>query len=311
MNNMKMQAVPVASESFVIDVVDLVQPNARRPHHLDSRLRAKKRPSPSSTAERKVEAKRQALLEARRLKLSQQLNRVRQVVSRQRQRAASTLSDKQLHIVQSLEAAEKNRNELIKAQVDQCAAKVEKAKKIALANHQRSAEQQSKMRMELDHRQWNTDFRRHLLQKLPRSKLLDGSAVELEWLFANGSAKRLQRYVLHCSSIDANFSRSWWRQVKFAPLVDAFLTTGMDKAAEMPFETLMVKIQNPHIIETTSQLLVHVKKASHHGRGKTYKNPTKIFLSSYMIVYHTAEIMPDVGAEEAVRANSCELISLV
>jgi hypothetical protein len=32
-----------------------------------------------------------------------------------------------------------------------------------------------------------------------------------------------------------------------------------------------------------------------------YKNPAKVFLSAYMIVAHTAEIMPTIGAEEEVR----------
>jgi hypothetical protein len=183
-----------ASDFFEIDAIDLVQANGRRPHHLDNRIRDKKRPSPNSTAEKKVEAKRTALMNARRQKLTQKLDRVRQVVTRHRQTSASSLSTKQQQIAESLKTAEKNRKGFLKNQADQCAANVKRAKEIAMAQQKRSDEHVQKKRIDLESRLWTSEFRRNLLQKLPRSKLLDESALEMELMHASFSAKRLQRY---------------------------------------------------------------------------------------------------------------------
>ena len=268
--------------SFVIDAASLLQ-SSGKPFHLHQRMNQKKRRSSSPTAE----ARRQSILDERRQRLAQRMDQIKGAVGRQQEQARSEQANKRSTISANLSTAEKNRSELLRSQVAQCALAVRRAKEIAKRQSEQSRLEISKKRVELQERMVSSDVRRHMLMKIPRSKLLDETVVSVEMARIRFAAQRIQR---------------WWRMKLFKPIVAQLVDAALDAGtmSTLSIEMLMAKIQDENTIKATSKFLLAVKKASLSLGRKRFKNPTKIFLSSYMIVYHTQEMMPEMNEEEQV-----------
>lgn len=278
--------------AFTIDN-DVLQQASPKPHHLEERFKSKSPQVVPLTAT--PGQRRQSFLEERRSQLAIRNDRVKQVLRRRKQRSAEMRKSME----RNQEAVEANRNQLLKSQADECAKRVKRAKEIARKMAQKEEEMVEKRRAELEERLWSTELRRTMLQRIPRSKLLDETAVEIEVIRAQNAVKRVQR---------------WWRRLLMQRFVDAFLKLGLshDSVSDIPFRKLASLAQHSNTIKITGKLLAHIKKSTHVGRTRRYKNPTKVFLSSYMIAYHAEEIIPEQGDQEKVSVfSSCQMGSFV
>jgi hypothetical protein len=95
--------------------------------------------------------------------------------------------------------------------------------------------------------------------------------------------------------------------------IAAFKRTGLygDQAKSAPFERLAPLLQDKSIIAITSRVLLQAKKITAVGRSRSYKNPTRVFLSSFLIAHHTSEIMPDFGeTEQHVKECAIKMLQL-
>ncbi|CAG8567505.1 12242_t:CDS:2, partial [Funneliformis mosseae] len=77
----------------------------------------------------------------------------------------------------------------------------------------------------------------------------------------------------------------------------------------MSFHDTVGLLQKPAVIQATSRLLQEVRKASPLTCGTNkYKNPARVFLSAYMIVSHTKEIIVNIGHHERNLLTSAKVM---
>jgi len=282
------------SESFVVEA-DALQQSSPKPHHLQDRLNAKKREaSPSSSPSlSRAQEKRQAILNERRSKLSEKHERIKKAVTKTTERRASSSSTTRAAIDESIANAEKNRNEIIKNQREQNSKHVKKAKELAKQQQEKGQEEVEKIRLELEARLKTSEVRRQIAMRIPRSRLLDETLLESEVRRENNAAKSIQR---------------WYRQIKFAPLVEKFRSFGltMRDCENMSFDAMARKIQDQDVMAATNKMLLKAKKSMFVN--EKYKNPTRVFLSAFMIVYHTKEIMPEQSEEQMEVKEAAEFM---
>jgi hypothetical protein len=263
--------MPVAPPvTFVIDAQSLHQ-LSRKPRHLEKRMSEKKRaasPAPSSEG-------RSAGTES------------------------SSGSADASPLVHHHGRADSNRKALLQQRREQCAERVRRAKDIA-KKQSRSREMSSKrLRSAIQERQWTSDFRRQMLLKVPRSKLLDETTVTAELIRTRLAVKRIQR---------------WWKVQAVQSLVRQLETAGVStsKLSAMSIEELMSTIQSASVIKLASRFLLATKKATRALARYRIKNPTKIFLSAFMIVYHPEEMMPEMNDEQKnIKKAAVEMLNLL
>lgn len=280
------------SRVFTIETNEIAVKSAK-PRHLNARFNSRQ-PATLEQHESTSNAalnKRQELLEARRHRLSERYQRIQKTVDQVKQQQAEQRTDKQQEQKRRQTKAERTRRQLIRQQRIQHSEKSEHLKQVYKRIQDQSERLTSQRRMEMAERMQRMDVRRQILMaKIPRSKLLDGTVVESEIIRSHNAAKTIQR---------------WWRRLRLRPFIQEVLKTELvgQGVKEMNFDQLVGRIQNPTVMKKFSKLLVTAKKFSTVGRTRRYKNPTKVFLSAYLIVYHTEEIMPELRDDEKVSAQ--------
>src|SRR6266511_853647 len=158
---------------YVIDVLPLHHAS-KRPFHLERRMKSKKSNSSHVHAHShnhsssnnnsnnnnnnkllhyptdEAQIKRAALLEQRRLKLARQFLHVKDVLTKQHQRALHDSSIKRSHIQETLKMAEKNRNTILQRLVEQCAQEVARCKEVARQQQLKNQEEIDRRRADLE-----------------------------------------------------------------------------------------------------------------------------------------------------------------
>ena len=88
----------------------------------------------------------------------------------------------------------------------------------------------------------------------------------------------------------------------------------VDKMAALSIDAMIGTIQAESVIKATSRFLLAAKKATASLARFRIRNPTKIFLSAFMIVHHPEEMMPEMNDDHKVgvllHATSYLIISL-
>lgn len=275
--------------SFEIDAVPLFVVS-KRPTHLEVRMKSKvgrRHSVPHFDAEKK----RKEILELRRLRISERLSHVHHVVEEQRLKNSADHEGLQKALSDNQNSAEKNRVEFLHLREQKFAHKVSRARHVAKETNARKEKLISQKKINLEKRMKNSDMRRHMLLKIPRSKLMDESAIEVE----------LVRYRIAVGKI-----QTWWQRVLLRRLIQRFKLTNLhgEKVSTAKFEQIAPLLQNKRILETTSALLTHIKKMSIAGRSRKYKNPSRVFLSAILVIYHPDEIMPEMGEREVALKNA-------
>ncbi|CAG8605865.1 7974_t:CDS:2 [Paraglomus brasilianum] len=272
---------------YVIDVLPLHHAS-KRPFHLEKRMRSKKSSPlyssnlPLSPAE--AHLKREAILEARRLKLARQFLHVKDVLDKQHQRALRDSSAKRSQIQTTLRMAEKNRNLILQKLVEQAAQEVARCKEVARMQQLKNQEETDRRRKDMERRQKATAAR--------RARLLSASKTKTTGSNANVPMSREEAAV---------FIQGIWRYNRLMPCVKAFRKFGINIHAveSISFGDIVALLQKPAVIQATSKLLARIRKVSSLTSGsKKYKNFARVFLSVYMITAHTGEILVDMGPHE-------------
>ncbi|TPX57192.1 hypothetical protein SpCBS45565_g08253 [Spizellomyces sp. 'palustris'] len=265
---------------YVVDVLNLKQP-AGKPFHVEARIRGR-----STVPGASAVARHNAFIEDRVRRLRRRTSHVRAVCAAKRMRENGDKSAKKSRITETLEVAERNRRTILERQVRSCAEAVAHAKRVAREQSERLAELTAARRAALEERLRITAFRRQRLLTIPRSRLLEPQPWD------EGGLRTV--------ATDAVISiQQWWRRMKVDPLVRNFLRFGvsLDKSLKTPFEKLVRTMQSPSLIKAVGRLLMRLDKMTNHPTT-VWKNPSRVFLSAYMLAAHPEELMPTMGPEE-------------
>lgn len=266
-----------STDSFVIDADVLARPNSKRPHHLQERLSSAR---PKNTVSNAA-SKRQEILETRKNRLSKRLQHVSAVVNKHQRETADERNVMQSNISEQMNNADSKRAQRMQDRKERSGKIVEKAKTVARKHREQDDLNTAKLRQELESRMWTAEFRQKIVSRVPRSKILDASVVDHELRAANFAARRIQR---------------WWRRLKVSPLLKQFalqtgLLAGFEQVAQIPFQILVGVLSNPNVVKLTGNILKSAKQASLQGRRRHLNKPSKVFLSAYVIVHHTDQIL--------------------
>ena len=92
-----------------------------------------------------------------------------------------------------------------------------------------------------------------------------------------------------------------WRRATFARTIRAFRRHHMTlaRAKRMDFPELVKQMQAEPIFKTSSRLLGKLRRLMRERAE--FPNPTRVFLTSFMIAAHPSETLPSMGANEMVR----------
>ncbi|KAJ3277222.1 hypothetical protein HK104_003544 [Borealophlyctis nickersoniae] len=277
-----------SSGFYVIDVLSLKHPSGK-PHHLEARLSSR---STRSSSLSKGLARRAAFLEDRRSKLARRTSHVRDVCAAHRRTANAPRGTQSIETLsERLRSAERNRNTILERRGQSCAQQVARAKAVAKAQSQRDQESAATRRAALEQRLRATSARRQRLLTIPRSRLLESHLWD----------EPENENVTTEASITI---QQWWRRSKMSPCVKNWSRFGLSlaKANEMSFERLVRLVKSDQLIRALGRILLRVKKMV--GGEVAWKNPSRVFLSAYMIVAHPNELMPNIGPEEEALRES-------
>jgi len=293
---------------YIIDVLPLHN-NSKRPFHLEKRMKSKKSFSSyeHGHGDEKLlqyspydaQIKREAILEQRRLKLARQFLHVKDVLIKQHQRALRDSSAKRSHIQQTLQLAEQNRNTILQRLVEQCAQEVARCKEVARQQQLKNQEETDRRRADLERRQRATAARRAKLLTVPKSRI-----------FSN------EMTIPPTREEAAVIIQNHWRFRQLSKVIKTYRSfdISVHTIENMSFQDTVRLLQKPAVIQTTIKLLQKARKTSPLTCGvNKYKNPARVFLSAYMIVSHTEEILVDIGHHERVSkfVNSHIMLILV
>ncbi|CAG8457132.1 13622_t:CDS:2 [Cetraspora pellucida] len=285
---------------YVIDVLPLHHAS-KRPFHLERRMKSKKSTTHvhghghkklPQCAPDDARIKREALLEQRRLKLARQTLHVKEVLMKQHERALNDSFTKRSQIQQTLQVAEKNRNTILQRLVEQCAQEVARCKEVA-------RQQQLKIQEEIDRRRADLE-RRQKATAARRARLLSISKSHAQ---VNGSSPNYTR------DEAATIIQTNWRYKHLIDVIKTYRSFGISihTIKNMSFRDAVGLLKENSVIQATNKFLQRVRKSSSITLGVSkYKNPARVFLSAYMIVAHTKEILVDVGHHEKTLLNSSE-----
>ncbi|RIA81122.1 hypothetical protein C1645_661111, partial [Glomus cerebriforme] len=234
------------------------------------------------------------ILEQRRLKLARQFLHVKDVLVKQHQRALRDSTAKRSHIQQTLRLAEKNRNTILQRLVEQCAQEVARCKEVARQQQLKNQEEIDRRRADLERRQRATAARRAKLLTVPKSRI-----------FSN------EMTIPPTREEAAVIIQTHWRFRQLSKAIKTYRSFGISvhTIENMSFHDTVGLLQNPAVIQANGKLLQKARKASPLTCGaKKYKNPSRVFLSAYMIVSHTKEILADIGHHERKLLTSAKIM---
>ncbi|KAJ3333301.1 hypothetical protein HDU76_009627 [Blyttiomyces sp. JEL0837] len=313
-----------SSGFYVIDALALKHP-AGKPFHLEERLRSRRRTRApkdnqmedtggegvsndtadmvedengdsimqnADSHDHDHERSRRAFIEARRSKLARRNSHVRSVMASQRKQAGMDKAAGKRRIMDTLAAAERKRNGIIENQVRTVASKNVRAKEIAEAQQKKEAEEAAARRRALEARLSASESRRRAVAMTPRSRLLNSTEMapqdSLEITSRRDQAAvQIQR---------------WWRHAGLMPLLRAWFKTdfSLDQAKSLTFDKVIKVVQSKLVIRAAAAIISYWKRFGVQVGAKSidWKNPSRVFLSAYLIVAHTQEIMPTIAAEE-------------
>lgn len=190
-------------------------------------------------------------------------------------------------------------------QVAQAKDRVAHAKKVAETHRERMQAEKEEKRNELEKRQMRVASRRKHLLAVPRSRLLELNDWSIEEL------QDLQSTLNESAVIIQN----WWMSSRLAPIIKTFSETKVTlrHAKSMDFDSLIPLMQKKEIIHAGYATLFYhpdIRRSSiidlvrKLNKQKKWRNPSRVFLSAYMLASHPHESMPQFGAEEEVCLQS-------
>ncbi|KAI8387531.1 T-complex protein 11-domain-containing protein [Blakeslea trispora] len=274
--------------------------SCQKPSHLEERFRRELKIQQPKRKKDNFEAKQAALLEARKRKSDQRLQKVKQ--------AAKEAKDKQEDRLQllskSMAIAELNRNIYIEKRRAYSKRTVDRAKHVALQNQKRSKQEQERRRAELESRLEKTEERR--LAHLSRYKLQKKVIPPSSFTSTNSkdnmpatSAKKIATPPLSPSLTAPKKKPSSW-----SIILKAFKDLGLPLPSSpdtwLEFNALGQLLHQPKVIVITTKVLnTALKMVDEESRHRA-----RILLTSYMTLMCPKEVLQDVNGTEEMRLHA-------
>lgn len=273
-------------EPYAFDIdIKVLQHSSNRPFHLEQRMQFRK--MQARLTAKAAELNRNAFLEERRTKLARRYRTSRQMHDQHCQRAQIQEKMKRCQLSRLLESAEAKRHLIISNQAKSCALAVKKAKEVARLHHLRIEKEREHRRVELERRINHSSQRRNqILRNIGRKFSPNAETVPLTPLEAT--------LVI----------QSWWRKLKFLPLINSFkryeLTLEVSRRLEFP--VLAVRLKSKPLLKAASLLLTRIRCISSlYSQPGKYLNSVKIFMTAYLISAHPSEILGETEEKGLVR----------
>jgi hypothetical protein len=127
-----------------------------------------------------------------------------------------------------------------------------------------------------------SDKRRQKTINTPRSKIFDQS-----------------KEIADPNSIAASLIQTWWRVLKLGKVTRLYKKMGLslESSKKMSFEKLAKLSQSDPMAKAVGRMLVRAKRTSVYP-VENWKNPTRVFLSAYMVVAHSEAVFEQLGPTE-------------
>ncbi|KAF7732511.1 hypothetical protein EC973_003257 [Apophysomyces ossiformis] len=269
---------------YIVDSMSLRQAS-KKPCHLEQRFL---RMNPSISSLEAAELKREALLEARRQKLSRKFLEIQKVVEEVKARKEK----RRLMILRSLEVAEVKRKNQIEQRRAASKELVERAKVIAQQNHRRYEAEQERLRLALESRLEETRARRLNMLGLPKSRIL---VTDVKTSPDCDSKKCVK---LQSPSSERLCSANEKRKMTFSTLRRAFDKLSLPKSSLpdtwLPFNELVKLLRQDEVIKVTARVLHVALKMP----VKDSLKKARVLLTAYMMLMCPSEIFQDTQINE-------------
>jgi hypothetical protein len=191
--------------------------------------------------------------------------------------------------MEKLSAGQARKLALLDARKKACGYVIRKAKTVAERQAKKALEEKAVKKAALEAKLLETENRRQRLLLVPRSKLMSDDVLsEISELDKRQKAARKIQV--------------WWRGIKVSICTRLFLKVGlsMKLAKVMPFPVLAKKGQTEQVMKAVGRMLVRAKRMSSHP-VENWQAPSRIFLSSYLVLAYPEQVMPIIGEKEEVR----------
>lgn len=294
----------LSMSSFFSISADELHQSGGKPHHLNDRMVAKKRTnddgmdvaessSPSPQLQHiEPHDRHQLIIANRRSRITEKLQKARDLVSQNQQIQLKQQELTKHQLVQHQIDVEKKRLELLSLHQCRNSETVSKAKLVASEHRKKTQEHLDEFKSKLVVKQQNSDMRRLIFQKIPRSKLMHETVLSAE----------VQRFIYSITKL-----QRWWRSCTLQPLLRHFIRHNLTLASsrEMTFDVLMKKLGSAEVITDAWKVIQAIRRPL-----AATKSDARIFLSAYMVVLHVREIMPEEGEAETELKSMAEAILL-
>ncbi|KAI9207114.1 T-complex protein 11-domain-containing protein [Polychytrium aggregatum] len=279
-----------------LDASGLVQ-KSKKPHFVAERFESHGLKSQAVFKTSTPASRRNAFLEARRLKLARRYSYIRDTLAQHHHRLRTKSMMRGIHLNESIAHAEQNRQTLIEEQVRKSREAVTHARKVAELQALRRAIQAELLCKSLEDRLYITPGLSQRLKCIPRSRFVESGGQRPEY-----ESVRL---------VAATAIQRKWRAAKLAAPIARLLESDLElyQVMRLAFDDVVKLIQADPLIKTVEELFARLRAMtrdrSHHDRPE-WKSPARIFLSSYMIAAHPKATMPNVGHEEKALSKAAE-----
>jgi hypothetical protein len=267
-------------ESFIVDASVLSQP-AGKPHHLETRLKARKR---VNSVEEGI-AKREEFINARKQKLAMRIEHVNSIVEAHSKKRKDYFQMKREKIAESLCSANEIRLSQLDAKVKLSSEAVAHAKQVAKMNALKRIQKIEELNAAIEKRHSLTTMRRNRLLTIPRSKILDHDiwAEEESEMVNEDAATTIQK---------------WWRKSKMNPIIKLYskFNFSQDKIAAMGFNKYAKMMQNDVVLRTMNLFFLRARRLQ--KTGIKWDKPARVFLTCYMITCFPEETLKGNGVQD-------------
>lgn len=174
------------------------------------------------------------------------------------------------------------RAEFLETRRQACAERIAKAKLVSLNHSLKMEEQRQTLKEMHDQKLLKSEKKRMQMMNVPRSKIIDQSQV-----------------IVKPNSKAATTIQTWWRILKVAKVTRLYKKMGLslESSKKMSFEKLAKLSQSEAMTRAVGRMLVRAKRTSLEP-VQNWTNPTRVFLSAYMVVAHPESVFESLGQDE-------------
>ncbi|RCH99763.1 hypothetical protein CU098_001631 [Rhizopus stolonifer] len=286
---------------YTVDAVSLYR-SSKKPFHLEERFKRDLniQQQKKKKSIHQVESKREAILQERRNRLNQNFQKVQQIVKETKDKRQDMIN----LLSKTMAMAEFNRNLYIEQRRNNSKKIVERAKRVALQNQERSEQEQERRRAELESRLVKTEERRlaHLnryKQQKKKKSISSSSSSESDMPSMSTTTKKIATPPLSPSLSAPKKKPSSW-----SIILKAFKELGLPLPSSpdtwLEFNALVQLLHQPKVIVITTKVLNTALKIT----DEESRHRARVLLTSYMTLMCPKEVIQNVDGPEEKRLHA-------